>query len=150
MFEAYTLLGALATQTTTAKLLALVSPVTLRNPALLAKSVTTLDVISGGRAVLGVGAGWDLDEHAAYGYTFPPIKERMDRLDEALRVCRSLFRDQRPSFSGLRYTIRDAWNVPKPLAADIPILVAGGGELRTLALVARYADACNVVGDRPW
>src|ERR1700722_10887885 len=95
MFEAYTLLGALAVRTTSARLFALVSPVTLRNPALLAKSVTTLDVISGGWAVLGIGAGWDAAEHAAYGVPFPCVAERMDRLDEALGVCRSLFQDHR-------------------------------------------------------
>jgi alkanesulfonate monooxygenase SsuD/methylene tetrahydromethanopterin reductase-like flavin-dependent oxidoreductase (luciferase family) len=129
------------------RLFALVSPVMLRNPALLAKSVTTLDVISGGRAVLGIGAGWDAGEHAAYGIPFPAIRERMDRLDEALAVCHSLFREQNPSFSGVHYEIDEAWNSPKPIAGQIPILVGGGGELRTLKLVARYADACNVAGD---
>lgn len=110
-------------------------------------SVTTLDVISGGRAVLGVGAGWDAGEHEAYGYPFPAISERMDRLDEALTVCRSLFRDQQASFAGVYYTVQEAWNVPKPIAGKIPVLIGGGGELRTLALVARHADACNVFGD---
>ena len=149
MFEAYTLLGACAARTQSARLLALVSPVTLRNPALLAKAVTTLDVISGGRAVLGIGAGWDAGEHEAYGLEFPAVNERMDRLDEALRVCRSLFREQRSSFSGVHYTLHEAWNSPKPLAGEIPILVGGGGERRTLKLVAQHADACNVFGDAP-
>jgi F420-dependent oxidoreductase-like protein len=147
MFEAYSLLGAFAARTQSARLLALVSPVTLRSPALLAKAVTTLDVISGGRAVLGIGAGWDAGEHEAYGIAFPAIKERMDRLDEALTVCRSLFREQRSSFSGTYYTLHEAWNSPKPLAGDIPILIGGGGERRTLKLVAKHADACNVFGD---
>ena len=147
MFEAYTLLGALAVRTTAARLLALVSPITLRNPALLAKSVTTLDVISGGRAVLGLGAAWDADEHRAYGYAFPSVGERMDRLDEGLTVCRSLFREQQASFAGVHYTVQDAWNVPKPIRGDIPVLIGGGGERRTLALVARHADACNVFGE---
>jgi len=147
MFEAYTLLGAIAARTQSARLFALVSPVTLRNPGVLAKAVTTLDVISGGRAMLGIGAGWDAGEHEAYGLTFPAIKERMDRLDEALTVCRSLFREQRSSFSGVQYTLHEAWNSPKPLAGDIPILVGGGGERRTLKLVAKHADACNVFGD---
>lgn len=147
MFEAYTLLGAFAALTKSARLLALVSPVTLRNPALLAKEVTTLDVISGGRAVLGIGAGWDAGEHAAYGLTFPAINERMDRLDEALVICRSLFREQQSSFSGAHYTLQDAWNSPTPIAGDIPILIGGGGERRTLKLVAKYGDACNVFGD---
>ena len=147
MLEAYTILGALAVRTTSARLLALVSPVTLRNPALLAKSVTTLDVISGGRAVLGIGAGWDATEHAAYGFDFPPVAERMDQLDEALGLCRSLFRQERTTFHGVHYRLADAPNMPPPLDGDIPILVGGSGEQRTLRLVARYADACNVFGD---
>jgi F420-dependent oxidoreductase-like protein len=146
MFEAYTLLGAFAARTQSARLLALVSPVTLRNPALLAKAVTSLDVISGGRAVLGIGAGWDAGEHQAYGIEFSSVAERMDRLDEALTVCRSLFREQRPSFSGVHYSLVEAWNSPRPLGGDIPILIGGGGERRTLKLVAKHADACNVFG----
>jgi F420-dependent oxidoreductase-like protein len=147
MFEAYTLLGAFAVRTKSARLLALVSPVTLRNPALLAKAVTTLDVMSHGRAVLGIGAGWDAGEHEAYGLAFPATGERMDRLDEALTVCRSLFREQRPSFAGAYYKLHEAWNSPKPIAGEIPILIGGGGERRTLKLVAQHADACNVFGD---
>jgi F420-dependent oxidoreductase-like protein len=147
MFDAYTLLGAVAARTRSARLLALVSPVTMRNPALLAKSVTTLDVLSNGRAVLGIGAGWDESEHVAYGIAFPPIKERMDRLDEGLEVCRSLFRDQQASYAGLHYTVREAWNSPRPIAGNIPILIGGGGERRTLKLVAQHANACNVFGD---
>jgi F420-dependent oxidoreductase-like protein len=147
MFEAYTLLGALAARTTSALLYALVSPVTLRNPAVLAKAVTTLDVVSDGRAVLGLGAGWDVAEHQAYGIDFPGVKERMDRLDEALTICRSLFREEKASFAGAHYRIDEAVSSPRPVRGDIPILVGGGGEQRTLALVARHADACNVFGD---
>ncbi len=147
MFEAYTLLGALAMRTASARLFALVSPVTLRNPAVLAKSVTTLDVLSRGRAVLGLGAGWDAAEHQAYGIPFPGTGERMDRLDEALAVCRALFRDRQASVAGTHYAIREARNSPRPVAGNIPVLVGGGGERRTLALVARHADACNVMGD---
>ncbi|MDO8732569.1 MAG: LLM class F420-dependent oxidoreductase [Actinomycetota bacterium] len=147
MFEAYTLLGALAMRTSTVKLYALVSPVTLRNPALLAKAVTTLDVISGGRAILGLGAAWDVDEHAAYGIEFPGTGERFDRLDEALNICKSLMRDGHATFAGEHYSVADAYNTPRPIRASIPILVGGGGEKRTLDLVARYADACNVFGD---
>ncbi|HXZ65038.1 MAG TPA: TIGR03560 family F420-dependent LLM class oxidoreductase [Streptosporangiaceae bacterium] len=147
MFEAYTALGALAMRTTSARLLALVSPVTLRNPALLAKAVTTLDVLSGGRAVLGVGAGWDAAEHDAYGFPFPAVGERMDRLDETLEICRALFRQEWASVEGAHYAVRDAPNSPRPVAGSIPILVAGGGERRTLDLAARYGDACNVLGD---
>jgi F420-dependent oxidoreductase-like protein len=147
MFEAYTALGALAMRTTSVRLLALVSPVTLRNPALLAKAVTTLDVLSGGRAVLGIGAGWDASEHEAYGFAFPGVAERMDRLGEALAICRELFTGDQASVDGVHYAIREAPNSPRPLAGSIPILVGGGGERRTLALAARFADACNVAGD---
>jgi F420-dependent oxidoreductase-like protein len=147
MFEAYTVLGAVAMRTSSVRLLALVSPVTLRNPALLAKAVTTLDVVSGGRAVLGVGAGWDAAEHEAYGFSFPGVTERMDRLGEALQICRALFRDEQASFAGAHYAVRAAPNSPRPLAGSIPVLVGGGGERRTLALTARYGDACNVFGD---
>ena len=146
MFEAYTLLGALAMRTSSARLLALVSPVTLRNPALLAKCVTTLDVLSRGRAVLGVGAGWDVAEHEAYGLAFPGTGERMDRLGEALAVCRAMFADQRATVGGTYYSVHDAPNSPRPVGT-IPVLVGGGGERRTLDLAARYADACNVSGD---
>ena len=147
MFEAYTLLGALAAATSRVKLLSLVSPVTLRAPGLLAKAVTTLDVISGGRAVLGVGAGWDVDEHEAYGIGFPTLRERFDRLDEELAICRELFTKEQASFAGEHYAVRDARNSPRPVHGSIPVLVAGGGEKRTLELVARYGDACNVSGD---
>jgi F420-dependent oxidoreductase-like protein len=147
MFEAYTVLGALAMRTTSVRLLALVSPVTLRNPALLAKAVTTLDVLSGGRAVLGIGAGWDASEHEAYGFAFPGVAERMDRLGEAVQICRALFTDEQASVAGAHYAVREAPNSPRPLAGSIPVLVAGGGERRTLDLAARYADACNVMGD---
>ena len=149
IFEAYTLLGALAMRTSSARLLALVSPVTLRSPGVLAKAVTTVDVLSGGRAVLGVGAGWDAAEHEAYGISFPPIGERFDRLDETLAICRALFRDQRASVAGTFYQVREAFNSPRPVAGTIPVLVAGGGERRTLDLVARYSDACNVFGGDP-
>jgi F420-dependent oxidoreductase-like protein len=143
MFEAYTVLGALALVTHSARLYSLVSPVTLRAPGLLAKAVTTLDVISGGRAVLGVGAGWDAAEHAAYGIDFPALGERFDRLEEELAICRAMFRDERASFTGRFYAVRDACNSPRPVHRSIPVLVAGGGEKRTLDLVARYADAGN-------
>ena len=128
MFEACTLLGALALVTTSARLFALVSPVTLRTPGLLAKAVTTLDVLSRGRAVLGVGAGWDAAEHEAYGIPFPGTGARMDRLDEALAVCRALFHDQRATvITGTYYSVSDAPNSPRPLAGTVPVLVAGTG-----------------------
>ncbi len=148
MLEAYTLLGALAARTTRASLGTMVTGVTYRNPAMLAKQVTTLDVISGGRAILGIGAAWNDDEHAGYGFEFPTVGERMDRLDEALAVCRAMFTEEAPSFSGRYYSIDAALNVPRPIRpGGIPILVGGSGERRTLKLVARHADACNLFGD---
>ena len=140
MFEAYTVLGALALATTSARLFSLVSPVTMRAPGLLAKAVTTLDVISGGRAVLGVGAGWDVAEHEAYGIEFPGLGERFDRLDEELAICRAMFGAEPASFSGKFYALRGAYNSPRPVRGSIPVLVAGGGEKRTLDLVARYGE----------
>jgi F420-dependent oxidoreductase-like protein len=148
MLEGYTLLGALATQTRTVKLGTLVSGVTYRNPALLAKMVTTLDVISGGRAILGIGAAWHDIEHEGLGFDYPPAGERLDRLEEALLICRAMFREESPTFDGRYYRIHGATNIPRPLqAGGPPILVGGGGERRTLRLVAQYADACNISGD---
>jgi F420-dependent oxidoreductase-like protein len=149
MFEAYTVLGALALATSSATLFSLVSPVTLRAPGLLAKAVTTLDVISGGRAVLGVGAGWDAAEHEAYGIAFPGLGERFSRLDEELAICRAMFAAERATFTGKFYAVQDAYNSPRPVRGAIPVLVAGGGEKRTLDLVARYADAGNVFAGDP-
>ena len=149
MFEAYTVLGALALATSSARLYSLVSPVTLRAPGLLVKAVTTLDVISGGRALLGVGAGWDVAEHEAYGIEFPGLGERFDRLEEELAICQAMFGAERASFSGKFYAVRDAYNSPRPVRGSIPVLVAGGGEKRTLDLVARYADAGNVTAGAP-
>jgi F420-dependent oxidoreductase-like protein len=147
MFEAYTVLGALAMHTESALLLALVSPVTLRSPGLLVKAVTTLDVLSRGRAALGVGAGWDVAEHNAYGIPFPPAGERFDQLEEALQVSRALFTQHPATVTGAHYAIAGAYNSPRPVHGSIPILVAGGGERRTLDLAARYGDACNVIAD---
>ncbi len=148
MLEAYTLLGGIAARTQHASLGTMVTGVTYRNPALLAKTVTTLDVVSRGRAILGIGAAWHDDEHAGYGFPFPPVAERMDRLEEALQICRAMFTQDAPSFSGRHYVIESALNVPRPLRPQgIPILVGGSGERRTLRLVAQYADACNLFGD---
>jgi len=148
MLEAYTLLGALAARTQRVSLGTMVSGVTYRNPALLAKEVTTLDVISKGRAILGIGGAWNEDEHAGYGFEFPPIGERLDRLEEALQICRSMFTEEAPSFTGRHYRVHEALNYPRPIRPEgIPILVGGGGERRTLRLVAQYADACNLFGD---
>ena len=124
-----------------ARLGTLVTGVTYRNPALLAKTATTLDVISGGRAILGLGAAWNDIEHAGYGFDFPPVRERMDRLDEALTIIRAMFTEERPSFEGRYYRIEDALNVPRPVQQGGPrILVGGGGEQRTLKIAAKHAD----------
>jgi F420-dependent oxidoreductase-like protein len=148
MLESYTLLGGLAARTTAIRLGALVTGVTYRNPAILAKVVTTLDVISSGRAILGIGAAWHDIEHEALGVEFPPAGERLDRLEEAVPICRAMFREDHPSFEGRYYRISDARNLPRPVQPDgPPILIGGGGEKRTLRLVARYADYCNITGD---
>jgi F420-dependent oxidoreductase-like protein len=148
MFEAYTLLGGLAARTRRARLGAMVTGVTYRNPALLAKEVTAIDVLSGGRAVLGIGAAWFDQEHEGFGFSFPPLRERFERLDEALRICRAMFTQDSPSFEGRYYRIHDAANRPRPLQpGGPPILIGGSGERRTLRLVAEQADACNIFGD---
>jgi F420-dependent oxidoreductase-like protein len=141
MLEAYTTLAALAACTSRVRLATLVTGVTYRNPALVAKMVTALDVISKGRALLGIGAAWNESEHRGYGFDFPPIGERMNRLDEALTICRRMFTEERPSFEGRYYRIDRALNNPRPIQPGGPkILVGGGGEKRTLQLVARHAD----------
>jgi F420-dependent oxidoreductase-like protein len=141
MLESYTTLSALAARTSHIRLATLVTGVTYRNPALVAKMVTTIDVISKGRAILGIGAAWNQDEHAGYGFAFPPARERLDRLEEALQIARLMFTQARPSFEGRFYRLHQALNRPAPLQPGGPkILVGGGGEKRTLRLVARYAD----------
>jgi len=141
MMEAYTTLSALATQTSRVKLGTLVTGVTYRNPALLVKQVTTLDVISKGRAILGIGAAWNEDEHKGYGIEFPPIARRMDRLGEALTIAKLMFTQDRPSFEGTYYKIDRALNVPRPIQPGGPkILIGGGGERRTLRLLAEHGD----------
>jgi len=148
MLEAYTVLGALAARTDRAELGTLVTGVTYRNPALLAKLVTTVDVISGGRAVLGIGAAWHDIEHVAFGYDFPSAGERLDRLEEAVQICRAMFTEPSVTFHGRYYRVDAVQNVPRPVRpGGPPIMIGGGGERRTLALVARYADRCNVSGD---
>jgi len=147
ILEAYTLLGALAARTRTAQLGTLVTGVTYRNPALLAKIVTTLDVISKGRAILGIGAAWYDVEHLAMGFGFPAVKARMDRLEEAVQICRAMFDADHTSFAGRHHSTDDVRNLPRPVQRRIPIMIGGGGERRTLKLVAQYADACNINGD---
>jgi len=144
MLESYTLLGALAARTSTVQLGTLVTGVTYRNPAILAKIVTTLDVISGGRAFLGIGAAWFDVEHAGLGVDFPPVKERFERLEEALEICRAMFRGERPTIEGKHYRVQDAINSPAPIqAGGPPIMIGGQGEKKTLRLMAQHAEMAN-------
>ena len=145
MLEAYATLAFLAAHTSRVKLLALVTGVTHRHPGVLAKTVTTLDVLSGGRAWLGLGAAWNEAEHRGLGIPFPPLRERFERLEETLQVCLQMWAgDERPHV-GRHYRLERPLNSPQALSRPRPgILVGGGGERRTLRLVARYADACNL------
>jgi F420-dependent oxidoreductase-like protein len=147
MLEGNTVLAALAGRTTRLNLGLLVAGVTYRNPALLAKITTTIDLLSGGRAILGIGGAWFEDEHRAYGFDFPPLGERLARLGEALQISRAMFTQERASFEGRYYRVENVLNNPRPIRGDIPILVGGSGERKTLKLVAQYADACNIFGD---
>jgi F420-dependent oxidoreductase-like protein len=147
MLEGYSVLNALAMRTNRVLLGTMVSGVTYRNPAMLAKMVTTLDVISRGRAVLGLGAAWNESEHDGYGFEFPPIGRREDRLEEALTIARAMFDEERPSFDGTFYRIDRALNRPRPIQPGGPrILIGGSGEKRTLKLAARFADMTNWFG----
>jgi alkanesulfonate monooxygenase SsuD/methylene tetrahydromethanopterin reductase-like flavin-dependent oxidoreductase (luciferase family) len=147
MLEGNTILAALAARTSKVSLGLLVGGVTYRNPALSAKTTTTLDVISGGRAIHGIGAAWFEDEHRAYGFDFPPLGERFERLAEALEITRAMFTQESPTFDGKHYRVEGVLNNPPPLRGDIPILVGGSGERKTLRLVAQYADGSNIFGD---
>jgi F420-dependent oxidoreductase-like protein len=148
MLEAYTVLAGVAARTSRISLGAMVTGVTYRNPAFLAKVVTTLDIVSGGRAILGIGAAWNDRESIAYGYDWPPVAERFERLEDALRICRSMFTHERSTYEGKRHRVEDAVNVPQPVQAGGPkILIGGGGERKTLRLVAEYADMWNGFGD---
>jgi len=145
MLEGYTSLGFLAGQTETIALGLLVTGVTYRHPGLLAKIVTTLDVLSGGRAQLGIGAAWYEREHAALGVPYPPVAERFERLEEALQICLQMWGDDDGPFEGSHYRLAETLCSPRPIQTPHPpILVGGSGERKTLRLVARYADACNL------
>jgi F420-dependent oxidoreductase-like protein len=146
--ECFTTLGVVATHTRRCRLVPLVAGVHFRQPALLAKMVTTLDVLSGGRAMLGIGAGWYEEEARGLGFPFPPLAERFEMLDEAIQICLRMWQgergDERP-FAGKHYQLERPLNVPQSLARPHPpILIGGSGERKTLRLVARYADACNL------
>ncbi len=145
MLDGYTALGYLAGQTERLRLGLLVTGVTYRHPGLLAKTLATLDVLSGGRALLGIGAAWYEREHLGLGVPFPPVAERFERLAEALAICRQMWSEDDGPFSGEHYTLAETLCRPRPLqAGGPPVLIGGMGEKKTLRLVARYADACNL------
>jgi alkanesulfonate monooxygenase SsuD/methylene tetrahydromethanopterin reductase-like flavin-dependent oxidoreductase (luciferase family) len=139
------MLAGLAARTDRIALGLLVGGVTYRNPSHHAKAITTVDVISGGRAFHGIGAAWFEAEHNAYGFRFPPLKERFERLEDHLRIVRAMFTQDQATVEGKHHSVTDAYNNPKPLRGDIPILIGGSGERKTLRLVAQYADGCNLL-----
>ncbi len=146
MLECYTLLAALAQRTSTVRLGALVTGNTYRNPALLAKTITALDIVSGGRAQLGIGAGGFQLEHEAFGFEFGTFTDRFEKLEEALQIILPMLRDERPTLAGRHYTVKEAINQPPPIGR-VPVMIGGGGERKTLRLVAQYADESNLISD---
>jgi F420-dependent oxidoreductase-like protein len=144
MLECYALLAALARETSSVRLSALVTGNTYRNPAVLAKTVTTLDVVSNGRGQLGIGAGWFELEHDAFGIEFGTFTDRFEKLEEALQIIVPMLRGERPSLDGERYAVRDAMNEPPPVSR-IPVMIGGSGERKTLRMVAQYADESNLI-----
>ena len=150
MLEGYTSLGFLAGQTQTMRLGLLVTGVTYRHPGLLAKIIATLDVLSGGRAQLGIGAAWYEREHKGLGVPYPPVAERFERLEETLQICRQMWSDDDGAFDGRHYQLAETICEPRPITRPHPpILIGGSGERKTLRLVARYADACNLFAATP-
>ncbi|HVV37144.1 MAG TPA: LLM class F420-dependent oxidoreductase [Acidimicrobiales bacterium] len=143
MLECYTTLGALARETKTVRLSALVTGNTYRNPAILAKIVTALDIVSNGRAMLGIGAGWFELEHNSFGIEFGSFSDRFEKLEEALNIILPMLRGERPSLDGQRYRVKDAINEPPPVSR-IPVMIGGSGEKKTLRMVAQYADESNL------
>ncbi len=148
MLEGYTALGFVAGQTQRIRLGLLVTGVTYRHPGLLAKIVTTLDVLSGGRAMLGIGAAWYDREHEGLGVPFPPVAERFERLEETLQIVNQMWSGDDGPYEGVHYQLAETVNVPQPLQRP-RIIIGGGGERKTLRLVARYADACNLFAVGP-
>jgi len=145
MLDPYTALGFIAAHTKTALLHVLVTSTVYRDPAILAKSVTTLDVLSGGRAGLGIGAAWNESESAGMGLFFPPLKERFERLEETIQICLQLWAGDETPYRGTHYTLERPLNVPQSLSRPRPFLMIGGsGEKKTLRMVAQYADSCNL------
>jgi F420-dependent oxidoreductase-like protein len=150
MLEAYTTLGYVAGQTERITLGVLVTGVMYRHPGLLAKIVTTLDVLSGGRARMGIGASWYEREQRGLGVPVVPVAERFERLEETLQICLQMWSEDNGPFSGRHYRLAETMCVPAPISRPHPpILVGGGGEKKTLLLAARYADACNLFGSSP-
>lgn len=147
MLEGSTLLAALAARTSKLTLGLLVGSVTYRNPALAAKVTSTVDLISGGRAWQGIGAGWFEAEHHAYGFEYPELKIRFEMLEEALQIIKAMFRGERPLLDGKHFHTDQPFNNPLPVRGDIPVLIGGSGERKTLRLVAKYGDGCNLFGD---
>ena len=143
MLEGYTTLGFLAGQTRNLTLGLLVTGVTYRHPGLLAKIVATLDVLSGGRAQLGIGAAWYEREHRGLGVPYPPTAERFERLEETIQICRQMWGDDNGPYDGKHYRLAETLCSPLPVQRPVPLLIGGMGEQKTLRLVARYADACN-------
>ena len=147
MLEGYTALGFVAGRTERLRLRLLVTGVTYRYPGLLAKTITTLDVVSGGRAELGIGAAWYEREHQGLGVPFPPTAERFERLEEALQICLQMWSDNNGAYEGKHYQLAETLCSPMPVSRPRPrILIGGSGERKTLRLVAQYADACNIFG----
>ena len=147
MLEGYSVLSFVAAKTERLKLSLLVTGVTYRHPGLLAKTVTTLDVLSGGRAMLGIGAAWYEREHRALGVPYPPVAERFERLEETIQICEQMWSANDGPYEGKHYQLAETICVPPPLQSPRPpILIGGGGEKKTLRLVAKYADACNLFG----
>jgi F420-dependent oxidoreductase-like protein len=147
MLEGYTALGFVAGKTDRLRLRLLVTGVTYRHPGLLAKTVTTLDVVSGGRAELGIGAAWYEREHKGLGVPFPPTAERFERLEEAIQICLQMWSGNTGAFKGKHYQLEETLCSPMPVSQPRPrIMIGGSGERKTLRLVAQYADACNIFG----
>jgi F420-dependent oxidoreductase-like protein len=145
MLEAYTTLGFIAANTSRATLHTLVTGVVYRPPGLLAKIVTTLDVLSGGRAMLGIGAAWNEHEARGLGFPFPPVAERFERLEETIQICQLMWRGDEKAYRGKHYLLERTLNSPQALSTPHPpIMIGGSGERKTLRLVARYAQACNL------
>jgi alkanesulfonate monooxygenase SsuD/methylene tetrahydromethanopterin reductase-like flavin-dependent oxidoreductase (luciferase family) len=147
MLESWTTLGYLAARTERVRLGVLVSGITYRNIAHLAKIAATVDVLSAGRVICGLGAAWFEHEHHAYGYRFPPLGERYELLEDALELLPLMWGPGSPAYQGRQISVTEAVCYPRPVQERIPILVGGGGERRTLRLVARHADACNLTGE---